>query len=212
MRSDPNDLSEEEKQVLALVEGIIKAYTAIFAIIYARIQSPKLLLSFVVLLSQLQLFRCYFLWLSEQSQQEELLEVKNYIDAEERKMMSQPNDRMIRDLKRRHLRQANRASRRPEKRRRIYNQAREEMYVEFDYWGEEPFFDDLQFQRMFSCSLHVAKKCVEVCIKNRPDVFFEQLSGKKRIKAHVKVLAVLKTLGGAGWSNYSIILNSMYHK
>jgi hypothetical protein len=91
MRSDPNDLSEEEKQVLALVEGIIKAYTAIFAIIYARIQSPRLLLSFVVLLSQLQLFRCYFLWLSEGNRHEALEELKNYIDEQERTMKSQPN-------------------------------------------------------------------------------------------------------------------------
>jgi hypothetical protein len=59
MRKDRNNPSEEEKQVLALLEGIIKAYTATLAIIYARIQSPKLLLSFVVLLSQLQLFWCY---------------------------------------------------------------------------------------------------------------------------------------------------------
>jgi hypothetical protein len=35
MRSD--NLSEEEKQVLALLEGIIKAYTATLTIIYARI-------------------------------------------------------------------------------------------------------------------------------------------------------------------------------
>jgi hypothetical protein len=68
------------------------------------------------------------------------------------------------------------------------------MCVESDYWGKEPFFDDVQFQRMFSCSLHITKKCVEVCIKNRSDVFYDQLSGKKKIKAHAKVLAVLKTL------------------
>jgi hypothetical protein len=43
MRKVPNDLSEEEKKFLALLEGIIKGYTAItLAIIYARIQSPKL--------------------------------------------------------------------------------------------------------------------------------------------------------------------------
>jgi hypothetical protein len=55
---------------IALVEGIIKIYTATLAIIHARIHSPKLLLSFVVLLSQLQLFLlCYFLCLSEQTQQ-----------------------------------------------------------------------------------------------------------------------------------------------
>jgi hypothetical protein len=58
MRKVPNDLSEEEKKVLALLEGIIKGYTATLAIIYTRIQSPKLLLSFAVLLSQLQLFCC----------------------------------------------------------------------------------------------------------------------------------------------------------
>jgi hypothetical protein len=138
-KMEPDDLSEEEKQVLALVEGIIKAYTATLTIIYARIRSPKLLLSFVVLLSQLQLFRCYFLWLSEQTRQEELEEVKNYIDAQERKMSSQPN--RIRDLKRRRQRQANRARGRPEKKRRVYNQARAELCVESDYWGEEPFFD-----------------------------------------------------------------------
>jgi hypothetical protein len=107
-------------------------------------------------------------------------------------MISQPN--RIRDLKRRRQRQANRARGYPEKKRRVYNQARAELCVESDYWGEEPFFDDLEFQRMFSCSIHIAKKCVEVCIKNRPDVFYDQLSGKKKIKAHVKVLAVLKTL------------------
>jgi hypothetical protein len=66
LRKVPNDLSGEEKQVLALVEGIIKTYTATLAIVmYAQIQSPKPLLSFVVLLSQLQLFLCNFLWLSE---------------------------------------------------------------------------------------------------------------------------------------------------
>jgi hypothetical protein len=43
MRKDHNNFSEEEKQAIALLEGIIKAYTATLAIIYARIQSPKLL-------------------------------------------------------------------------------------------------------------------------------------------------------------------------
>jgi hypothetical protein len=47
---------------------------------------------------------------------------------------------------------------------------------------------------MFSCSLHIAKKGVEVCIKNQPDIFYDQLSAKKKVKAHVKVLAVLKML------------------
>jgi hypothetical protein len=122
-----------------------------------------------------------------------LEEVKNYIDAQERIMKSQPN--CIQDLKcRLRQRQANRARGRPEKRRCIYNQAQAEICIESDYWGKDPFFDDLQFQRMFSCSLHVVKKCVEVCIKNRPDIFYDQLSEKKTIKAHVKVLAVLKTL------------------
>jgi hypothetical protein len=51
-----------------------------------------------------------------------------------------------------------------------------ETCIEKDYWGENPLFTDLQFQRIFSCSRHVAKRLVQTAVQNRPDEFYQQLT------------------------------------
>jgi hypothetical protein len=78
--------------------------------------------------------------------------------------------------------------------RRKFDHQRAEMCIDQDYWGEDPLFNDLQFQRMFSCTRHVAKRLIQAAVENRPDVFFEDLTGQRKVRAHVKVLNILKIL------------------
>jgi hypothetical protein len=70
---------------------------------------------------------------------------------------------------------------------------RAEKCVQTDYWGDTPIFNDLHFQQMFGCTKRVAEKLIEVCIRQKQDIVFYNLKGNKRIRAHIKVLAVLKT-------------------
>jgi hypothetical protein len=78
--------------------------------------------------------------------------------------------------------------------KRKFDHERAEICIDQDYWGNDPLFSDLQFQRMFSCTRHVAKRLIQAAVENRPDVFFEDLTGNKKVGAHVKVLNILKIL------------------
>ncbi len=73
---------------------------------------------------------------------------------------------------------------------RQFNHERAEMCIDQDYWGEDPLFNDLQFQRMFSCTQHVAKRLIQAAVENRPDQFFEDLTGRRKVRAHFKVLNI----------------------
>jgi hypothetical protein len=78
--------------------------------------------------------------------------------------------------------------------RRAFDHERAEMCVTRDYQGNEPLFNDLHFQQMSGCTNRVAEKLIEVCIRQKPNIVFDNLKGTKRIRAHIKVLAVFKTL------------------
>jgi hypothetical protein len=102
-------------------------------------------------------------------------------------MQQQPN--RVRDLKRRLMWKEHGILG-----RRSFDHMRAEQCVKKDYWGDNPLFNDHHFQQMFSCTKRVAEKLIEVCIRQKPDIFFDHFKRTQRIRAHIKVLVVLKTL------------------
>jgi hypothetical protein len=77
-----------------------------------------------------------------------------------------------------------------------------EKCVQEDYWSNTPILNDLHFQQMFGCTKRVAEKLIEVCIRQKPDIFFDNLKGNKRIHAHTKVLAVLTLSFGVSFKAF----------
>jgi hypothetical protein len=145
-----------------------------------------------MLLCQLNLLWLYLL----QKRRRKVQDVEEWIDRG--KISYSLTSNRVRDWKR--LLNAievgeNISSDRPlKKHRRQFDHERAETCVDQDYWGEDPLFNDLHFQRMFSCTRHVAKRLIETAVENRPDVFFEELVGAQRVLAHVKILNIMKIL------------------
>jgi hypothetical protein len=58
-----------------------------------------------------------------------------------------------------------------------FDHMRAEKCVFEDYWGDNPLFNDLHVQEMFSYIKRVTEKLIEVCIRQKPNIFFENLKG-----------------------------------
>ena len=109
---------------------------------------------------------------------------------EQRTLSAEPNRMRQRKRKIQNERDGFTGKRRPSR----FNHARALLCVNEDYWGDDPIFNGLGFERMFGVTSDIAKKMVEVCCRNEPRVFNADGWSGKGIHAHVKVLCVMKVV------------------
>ena len=158
-------LTSLEKRIFTIIEGH-SSFSLLFLVITTEVTSDPLIFPYV-LLGIVKMRILFFAWKHKNDQ-------RRFVSRALRR------ERVLK------LRSSNRVRnwRRREKKlllaakgkvvaggRRRFNHQRAEDAVFEDYWGPDPLFDDIYFERVFIVTKAMVKKLVELCCLCRPDIF-----------------------------------------